>query len=58
MRRQKGLRDVDTARQEPQGLLDSDPAIERQRAYAIDPDYAHYKMKKTFQEIWSAGNKS
>jgi hypothetical protein len=55
----QGLRDTDGyARQQPQGLRDSDPALERQRAYAMDPDYVHYKLKKAFQEIWNAGNKS
>ena len=54
----QGLRDSDVARQQPQGLRDTDPAIERQRAYMMDPDYVHYRLKKTFQEVWSTGNKS
>jgi hypothetical protein len=48
--RPQGLRDADIDRQRPRGLRDGE--IERQRAYINDPDYAYYKLKKTFDEIW------
>ena len=61
-----GLRDSDIERQRPLGLSDAD--IERQRAlgfreatvgsgyrvYINDPDYAYYRLKKTFEENWNA----
>ena len=59
--RPRGLTDADVERQRPYGLTDAE--IERQRprgfrAYVNDPDYAYYRLKKTFEDIWgSADNK-
>src|SRR5712675_2471088 len=58
MARQKGMRETENTRQQPQGLRDTDPAIARQRAYLMDPDYVHYLLKKNFQDVWSTGNRS
>jgi hypothetical protein len=58
MARQKGMREAEVTRQQPQGLRDTDPAVARQRAYLMDPDYVHYLLKKNFQDVWSTGNKS
>ena len=58
MARQKGMREAEITRQQPQGLRDTDPAVARQRAYLMDPDYVHYLLKKNFQDVWSTGNKS
>ena len=58
MARQKGMREAEITRQQPQGLRDTDPAVARQRAYLMDPDYVHYLLKKNFQDVWSTGNRS
>ena len=51
----QGLTDVDVERQRPRGLTDTD--IERRRVYINDPDYAYYRLKKTFDEIWGSADK-
>ena len=53
--RPQGLRDADIERQRPQGLREGE--VERQRAYINDPDYAYYKLKKTFDENWNTSDK-
>jgi len=58
MARQKGMHEADITRQQPHGLRDMDPAIARQRAYMIDPDYVHYLLKRNFQEVWTTGSRS
>jgi len=56
----------DGYRRPPQAFLDNgfprqqpqaDSMIERQRAYINDPDYGHYKLKKTFEEVWTVADK-
>ncbi len=53
--RPQGLRDADIERQRPQGLRDGE--VERQRAYINDPDYAYYRLKKTFDENWNTSDR-
>ena len=49
-----GLRDsqLDYERQRPLGLREAD--IGRQQVYINDPDYAYYRLKRTFEEIWGS----
>ncbi|HSV23989.1 MAG TPA: hypothetical protein VLJ17_13285 [Xanthobacteraceae bacterium] len=59
--RPTGLRDLQPSeieRQRPTGLRDLQPSeIERQRMYMIDPEYAHYRLKKAFEEVWGTNEK-
>ena len=43
-------------RQRSYGLTDAE--IERQRVYMMDPDYAYYRLKKSFDEAWGASPKT
>lgn len=54
--RPRGLRDPEIERQRPYGLRESE--VERQRTYINDPDFAAFKLKKTFDDLWSRSDKN